>query len=367
MKILHLNSAPTWRGGEQQLVYLIEELAKLGVENRVICRTGSPLANYLQAHQIPYDAIPFRGSADLRSAWQICRIGKSWGADVVHMHTAKAHALAVYAHLLGMHIPLVLSRKIDFVLRTNALTRWKYNYSGIQKILCVSGKVQDIVRAVLKQPSKAVVVHDGIDPDRFQHSGPYHWLRSTYHLPEGKILIGNTAALAPHKDYFTFLDTAKILIDEGLDAHFFIMGEGELRAPLEQHRNQLGLEKQVIFTGFLNNLPEVLPELDVFLMTSEEEGLGSSILDAFCVGVPVVATAAGGIPEIVEHEQTGLLAPVRSPKELADHVLRVQGDNVLRSHLVTQAQRRLQTSFTTQTLAEQTLEHYRAILSSPHP
>ncbi|HAP59439.1 MAG TPA: hypothetical protein DCR93_08060, partial [Cytophagales bacterium] len=350
---------PTWRGGEQQLVYLVHELTKLGVENYVICRTGSPLAEYLHQHRIPFSTVPFRGSTDLRSAWKIRKITKSWQANIVHMHTAKAHALAVYAHVLGMRVPLILSRKIDFVLRTNTLTRWKYNYSGIQRIVCVSGKVQEVVRAILNTPQKAVVVHDGIDPARFQHPGPYRWLRSTYGIPKDRILIGNIAALAPHKDYFTFLDTAKHLLDQGVDAQFFIMGEGELQDELRAYCRQLGIQERVVFAGFINNLPEALPELDVFLMTSEEEGLGSSILDAFCVEVPVVATAAGGIPELVEHGQTGLLAPVKDAAALAHQVQRILQEEGLRQRLISKAHEHLLTRFTTQQLAANTLAYYQ--------
>jgi glycosyltransferase involved in cell wall biosynthesis len=164
-------------------------------------------------------------------------------------------------------------------------------------------------------------------------------------------------------DYSTFISTAKLLIEEyRLDAHFVIIGDGPLRSDVEQWIEKSGISSYITMTGFRSDVPEILPELDVFLITSETEGLGTSILDAFACEVPVVATAAGGIPVIVHHKETGLLAPIKDYDSLAELVHQLAKDKSLQKHLVEGASQLLQ-RFTKESVAEQTKASYEALLS----
>ena len=122
------------------------------------------------------------------------------------------------------------------------------------------------------------------------------------------------------------------------------------------------MQKHILFLGFRQDIPEILPELDAFLITSETEGLGTTILDAFACRVPVVATAGGGIPEIVKHNQTGMLAAVHDADTLATHILNVLTVDTLRSRLVANATEFLQ-EFTKEKTAHKTLAVYQEILN----
>jgi glycosyltransferase involved in cell wall biosynthesis len=130
---------------------------------------------------------------------------------------------------------------------------------------------------------------------------------------------------------------------------------------VEARVRALGLAERFSFLGFRADVPELLPELDVFVLTSRQEGLGTSILDAQASGVPVVATAAGGIPEAVLDGETGLLAPPGEAAALADRILRVLDDAALRERLVSAAARRVREEFGTDALAERTLAIYREV------
>jgi L-malate glycosyltransferase len=121
------------------------------------------------------------------------------------------------------------------------------------------------------------------------------------------------------------------------------------------------MQKDILFLGFRQDIPEILPELDAFLITSETEGLGTTILDAFACRVPVVATAGGGIPEIVKHNQTGMLAAVSDPDTLATHVLNVLTIDTLKHRLITNATAFLK-EFTKEQTALKTLAVYREVL-----
>ena len=190
-------------------------------------------------------------------------------------------------------------------------------------------------------------------------------VRACFGVPESVPLVGTVAALVDHKDHWTFLEAAaRIVRGEGSarGAHFLIVGDGPLRAGLEARAGELGIAGRVHFAGFRDDVPEILPALDVLLFTSKEEGLGSSILEAWACGVPVVATAAGGIPELVRDGETGLLAPVGDAEALAGAVGRVLSDPALRAALVAGATARLPT-FGIDRMADGVLAVYREVVA----
>ena len=363
MKILHVNSAKTWGGGEQQTAYLIRGLAELGVENLVACRAQSAFAAYCERQAISFSALPFRAGYDLLTQRGLRRLFQAAGLSAVHLHTHHAHTQGVLAHALSRSaVPLVVSRRVGGELRHNALTRSKYNYRGIARYLAVSDHVASTLKAYLNHPNRVCTVHSGTDPARFGGGMPGRWLRQQYDLPAEVPLIGNTSALTEAKDYETFLRTAAELTRQGLRAHYLVMGEGPLRADLQTLCEVLGLQAHVTFTEFLHNLPEVLGELSVLLMPSINEGLGTSILNAFAARVPVVATRVGGIPEMVTHEQTGLLAEAGDAKELARQVMRVLSDAEFREGLVDRAEQRVLEQFTAQRMVTETYRIYQKVL-----
>jgi L-malate glycosyltransferase len=174
---------------------------------------------------------------------------------------------------------------------------------------------------------------------------------------EGNFIIGNVAALAPHKDYFTFVETAEILLRENVRATFLIVGAGPLEAEIRSFIRERSLERSVLVTGFRNDVPQVLRALDLFLITSKTEGLGTSVLDAFASGVPVVATRGGGLVELVVDGETGLLADVGNPAALAAQVTRLLNDEEL-ARKVTSGAREKVREFDKSRTARETYEAY---------
>lgn len=342
------------------MAYLIEELGQMGHEQVVFVREKSAFEAWCKSQSITYLPHAFGSQYSLMAALALKEFAVNEQVDVVHIHSAKGHGLAVFAHLLGMHVPLVLSRRVDFPVKQNWLSKFKYNYAGIHKIICVSDEVRRLVQKAIKDREKAVTIYDGIDTKRLITQNPnLDFLKEKYNLPADVAIIGNTAALAPHKDYFTFLNTAKELINRGrFNYRFFIVGKGALEQQLKQYTNNLGISEYVIFTGFVTNLHEVLPCFNLFLMTSETEGLGTSLLDAMALNIPIVATKAGGIPEIVLHEKTGLLAPVKDANALANAVERLLSNSSLRSEITTQAKNQLE-NFSKTKMTQSTLRVYQ--------
>ena len=359
MKVLHLSSEKSWRGGEQQMAYLIEELGKLGVDSRVAARKDSAFEKWCGGKNIPCFTLGFKNDFDLASAFRLKQECTQENFDLLHLHSSRSHGIAFLSAILGNGTPMILSRRVDFALKKNIFSQWKYNHTGIKKIICVSEKIREIVSSSVKHPQRCVTVYDGIDLHRFAGKGIRGTLRKELKLDANTLLIGNIAALAPHKDYFTFLDTVKILTGK-IKAKYLIAGDGPLRDSIEQRIRELNLQEEVFMLGFRQDLENVFADLDILLYTSREEGLGSTLLDAMAYGLPVVSTEAGGIPEIVLNGLTGLTAPVANSEALSSQVIRISNDSLLREQLVTKA-REFVKDFSKEKMALRTLEVYREV------
>lgn len=363
MKILHLSSEKTWRGGEQQIAYLIEELQKNEVECIVACRENSSFEDYCKMKSLSYKSFPFKGSSDFKTAYLVKKFANAQQVDIIHLHTSNTHTIGVLASLFGAKASLVLTRRVDFKLKRNFLSKFKYNYQGIKRIICVSEKIRQIILPEIKEESKCVTIHSGIDIKKFSNVRHYNYLRNKYKIDAEFLLIGNVAAIAPHKDLFTFIDTAEILVRQGIKAKFFMIGDGPLREEVESYLCNKKMGEHIFMTGFLKNIPEILRELDIFLFTSKTEGLGTIILDAFASKLPVVATDAGGIPELVRHRETGLLSEVGKSEDLARNVISLINDPDLKSQIIMKAYQTV-SIFSKENTGLKNLEVYKEILGA---
>jgi glycosyltransferase involved in cell wall biosynthesis len=362
IRVLHLSSEKAWRGGEQQIAYLLEELAGSEIENFVAVRQHSEFEKYAIRKNIPFFSLPFANSFDLNTALALKRICLENEIDLMHLHSSKSHGIGVIASVLGNLPTLVLSRRVDFVPKKNFLTRWKYNHPSIKRIVCVSDKINQTMRAFVKRPERCVTIHSGVDLQKFNTKGSPARLLEEFKLPAQAILIGNTSALDVHKDYFTFIDTIAILQQKGFPVKGMIIGTGPLEAELKKYVAMKNLIPEIIFTGFRTDIRDILPSISIFLMTTRVEGLGTSILDAFLAAVPVVATNVGGIPEMVVHEKTGMLAPAGDAHTLALHCERIISNESFRSHLISEGRQKV-LEFSKERTAQKTLTLYREVLS----
>ncbi len=366
MNILHLSTALSWRGGEQQLAYLIEELGKQGVQQTVFCPKGSILGTYCRKNDI--EVIYFKKTFNLDPfiARKISKTVLEKGVTHLHAHDSPSHSFAVIAaSFMGVKVPIVVHRRVDFPIGNNRLSKWKYNHPSIAKIICVSDFIRQIMIPDVYQPDKLAVIHSGIDLTKFtpapSNAKPSR-LRSEFKIPNNHYLVANIAALAPHKDYVNFLNTAEKLLKSGLHAYFLAIGgdDGE-EEKIRYLIQKKSLTDRVLLTGFRNDVPEILPEIDLLLFTSKTEGLGTTILDAFACKVPVVASRTGGITELVEDGKTGLLCQVGDVDRFANSVKKILSDPTFRIRLTEGAFQKVQ-NFEKKKMAMAVLEVYREIL-----
>jgi glycosyltransferase involved in cell wall biosynthesis len=364
MKILHLSSERTWRGGEQQIAYLVEESLRLGLEVLVAGRSGSAFEDYCKRGKVPFFGLPFSGEISLRTAFGIRRICQEEGVDFVHMHSSHSHAMGVLSSIFGNRAKLILSRRVDVPMRSNVLSRFKFNYRGIEKIVCVSDAIKEVMRPDLNDPEKLVTVHSGIDLARFEGTHVPGKLRKEFNVPADVPIVGNVSALADHKDYPTYLKVCRELKDQGVEARFFMIGGGPLQEELRKLVKELEIEDRVVMTGHRSDIPEIMGDLDVFLMTSKTEGLGTTVLDAFANRIPVVATRGGGIPEMIEDGVSGYLSEIGDYKNLARQVLVLLQEEERRVSFAEHAFETLRKGFTKEETARRTVAIYREVLEA---
>ncbi|MCC6486344.1 MAG: glycosyltransferase [Candidatus Hydrogenedentes bacterium] len=358
MRILHVDEQSGWRGGEQQASYLIRGLIARGHACVIAGRRGSPFLIRDHGGEVTarVDA-PFRGEADLWSAWILARALRRFDIDLVHSHTSHALTYAILACALARRGKVVASRRVDFSPRKNAFSHWKYTRAD--GIVAISHRIAEVMRGFGVPESKLMVVHSGIDPARMDVE-PLP--REELGVPSDAPLIGNVAALVGHKDQATLIAAMPAVLSVQPQARLLIAGEGPLRGALERQIAELGVGHAVRLLGYRDDIPRLIKTLDVFVLSSSEEGLGTSVLDAMAAGIPVVATRAGGIPEMVRDNETGLLAPIGDPSAFARAVTAMLGDSALRARLARRAGKLVAEHFTYQRMVEGNEEVYRRVL-----
>jgi glycosyltransferase involved in cell wall biosynthesis len=202
------------------------------------------------------------------------------------------------------------------------------------------------------------VIYSAIETQRYVRQDAATKLKKRF---ASKKVVGCVASLEKRKDHYTLLKAASVIQRQRDDVVFVLVGAGDLRADLEREVSVLGL-KNVIFEGYQDDPYSYYQVFDVFVMTSRQEGLGSSILDAFSYRVPVVATAAGGIPEIVKDHETGLLAEVGNPDKVAFSIMQMLYDDELRKRCTDNAYEFLMQRFTLDRMAQSYEQVYQKVL-----
>ena len=364
MNILHINSELSWRGGEQQLAYLIQEMEALEkITLFVMGRSGSKLQAWCEERGVHFVDAPLKGGVDFVTGFKIKKFCKLNKIDIIHAHTSHAHSAMLYAGLMGCKVSMVLHRRVSFPVKDRWLARVKYRSKMISAIICVSRDVKQVLEQTLPDDQRLVLIYDSINAARFKTVNYQSSFHERYKLPVSKFIVANTSAISHEKDYMTFVDAAEVILSSDLDVVFLIVGEGPERSSVEEYVKKKNLSKSIFFLGFVDDVSDVFKHVSLLLMTSKKEGLGSAILEAFYHRVPVVATSVGGIPEIVKHEETGMLASAANFKEAARHVETVLAQPLLGSELAENGYRLVNELFLSSRMAEETLAVYKKVMA----
>lgn len=360
--VLHVDPVTEWRGGQQQIVYLFERMLAKGWRTEIVCQPESRLAEFCRERNLPFFALPMRGEFDLKAAFKIACHARHNNFRILHLHSAHALTLGIWAKLFNHNLRLIAARRVDFSVRKPLIGVLKYNNRLIDRIVCVSENIKRVLISDGVDPQKLTVIHSGVDLHKFD-SVVASDLKNELGIPGDHLVVGTIAALAGHKDYPTLLRAAKQVIERFDKVTFCAVGDGAQKEKLLALHWQLHLGQRFMFLGFRSDVGALLKMFDIFALTSHKEGLGTSVLDAMIVGLPVVATSAGGIPEMIEHGANGLLITSRNDSGLAAALLDLLNNAELRKRLGQAAQQSVQRFDISETVAK-TLQLYQSLLSN---
>jgi glycosyltransferase involved in cell wall biosynthesis len=313
-RILHLDTGRDWRGGQRQVFLLAAALRDAGHEGLVVTAPDSPLAARLNEAGIATAPIRMRGDLDLLAMRALRRLVRQWRPSVVHAHDARSHAVALGA-LLGTGIPLVVSRRMPNVPKS----RLKYG-SLVSHFIAVSGAVQESLARGGVPLERSTVVYDGVPTPKV--TKPRDWRREAG-FPSDAVICGVVGAMTAEKGIDKLAAIASALSRSAHERVRLVLLGGKA----------VGADSfggiPAYRAGFIDGIHDAMAGLDLLWHPSTTEGLGSAVLDAMALGVPPVAFATGGLPEVVENEVSGLLAPSGDVAAFAHDVERLQEDVAL--------------------------------------
>lgn len=356
MKIVQLDSHIPWRGGEQQVMYLSHALQAHGYDNVTVCQPHSMLYPRACEAGLPTKALRLRHEIDLIAAWRLGQYLRQQRVDILHMHTPHAHTIGLLACTLAPHVHKVVSRRVDFEPIRHLLSRWKYASPGVH-YLAVSDAVRHVLLTSGIPMHRVQTIHSGVDMRRFAHvpiSPPL--------FPAGTRIVGTVGHLAGHKGHRYLLEATPYLLRSEPHLGIVIAGTGALRSTLEAQAAALGIAERVCFTDFRSDILALMQRFEIFVFPSYLEGLGTSMLDAMALRKPVVATRAGGIPEVVQDGVTGLLVPPRDAQALARALLSLLQHPEQGRKFGKAGRRRVEQHFTAEQMATRTMQVYQQLV-----
>lgn len=357
---LHIDTARTWRGGQSQVKHTVMGLRARGHRTALAAHPQGELFTRMSEGM---DLIPLgaRSEIDLAAAWRLSRVIKSLRPDVIHAHDPHAVAMAAMALSIAAPRPrpaLVASRRIEYRIARNSFSRWKY--SQVDCFLAISRAVGDRLVADGIPRSRIAVVHEGVDVERIVSLPPGN-VHAALFLPTHAPVVGTVGALVAQKAQHTLVDAAALVVRQVPDARFVILGDGELRGDLEEQIRRLHLERHVFLGGFRADAIELMKDFDVFALSSTHEGMCTSLVDAMAAAKAAVATAVGGVPEVVADGATGFLVPVRDHTAMADKIVRLLKDGALRRQMGEAGLARARERFTVDRMVEETAAVYERL------
>lgn len=328
MSLFHIDAGKEWRGGQRQSLFLVREIKKRGYPVEFVVQPDSPLHAKAVEAGLPVLPVRMRGEFDPAAVFRLAHQMKKRGCRLAHFHDAHGLAVGAWAARRAQ-VPLrFISRRVDFPLKS----RSKYTHD-IDAVIAISEGVRKVLLSSGIPPSLVYVIPSGIDFSPFEQVTSRDFLRREFSFAPDEYLVGIIAALEDHKGHTYLIQASKIVKDQAPKIRFIVVGAGSLRLELDKQVRDLGVDDIVFFLGFRDDVPRILASLDLFVLSSHHEGMGSSLLDAMASRLPVVATQAGGIPEVVRDQETGLLVPPRDPAALAQAILNLYRDRELAARL----------------------------------
>lgn len=358
LAILHVDPERGLGGGERQVLGLLAHLHAAGHRQTVATDPRGRLAGHAADLGVGVVPLPIRNHLDVFAARRLAGLLAREPYDILHFHTARAHAMAAF---LGASpgVSRVVTRRMDYRLRGGWYTRRLYNHE-VQAVIAISEGVRAMLIASGVEAARIQLVPSGVEIERFvPAAGARVAARARWGIDDTQWLGVVVGALEDRKGHGVLLDA----LAHRPVPHLRVLcaGAGSLHAALVARAAALGLGEVVRFLGPVADVADLLAAADVLVMPSHQEGLGVAALEAMAAGVPVIASRVGGVPEAVADGTTGILVPPGDARALADAVTRLAADPARARRLGSAGAARVRARFTMTAMAEGTLAVYRTL------
>ena len=347
LRILHVDAGRSWRGGQRQVFLLATGLRDLGFRTLVVAPSGSPLIKRAEHAGLPTYRLTLRGEWDIRSARELRAVAKEWGADVIHAHDARSHSIARLALLGRRKTRLVVTRRVAFTPKN---VRLKYRH-GIDAFIAISNAVRQVMVKAGVPSDRIEVIYSGLPAPQVKQ--PRNWRRERG-WPASTVVCGMVGAMTQEKGLDLVGGIARRLPGEVFRRTRLVMLGGKGKGGT----SVAGVEG--FDAGFVEEIHDAVAGLDVLWHPARSEGLGTSVIDAMALGVPPIAFAVGGLPEVIEDHKNGLLVPAGDVQAFARAAADLITNEVLRATLGEGARLRAR-EFDAKRMIERTAEVYHRV------
>lgn len=362
ISVLYLfNAADPIGGGEVSLLKLLEALDRREFRPLVVVPAEGSIARRCRDLRIPVHAVDLpspkrlRILSMLRSVRTLTRLLR---AEQVHLVHANGSRAMIYGGLAARLTAVPCLWHVRVAERDPLLD--PFLRSLAQAIVVNSEAVRN--RFPQSAQPKTRVIYNGVDLEEFHPRPPSPQITHELRLTPEEPVVGIVGRLVPFKGHRTFLDAAALLRKKQPETRYLIVGDGPLRASLEEYARSLHLTDRCLFTGHRDDIPDLLSTMDVFVLSSLFEHFGRVVIEALAMKLPVVATEAGGIPEIIRSGENGLLVTPEDPRALADAVLTLLENPALRERLTQAGYRTVTERFPLVRHAREMEKCYRALV-----
>lgn len=328
ISILEIIGDSSLAGAPRHLLSILENIDSAKFEMSAICPPG-PLAGEIRKLRphIELEIISMRSRFDTQAIKKIRRAIREIKPDIIHVHGTRGGFLGRLA-AIGFNIPVLYTEHLwtkQFKLSNRFLNFLHYNSNWFLDLfttlnIAVSAAVKDfLVSSHISYPEKIKVIYNGIAMSKY---------KAKVFQDQKEIKIATVATLNAHKGVQYLLKAMPEIVREFPEVQLEIIGDGEYRRKLRELSNKLKLKNHVKFVGFVPNIEKYLTRFDLYVQPSLSESFGLAMVQAMSIGLPVVATATGGIPEVVTYDKSGILVDPADSRALADAILQVMRDPI---------------------------------------
>ena len=360
MRVLHVEAGLHLYGGAQQVLYLLAGLRQRGVQNLLVCAQGSEIARRAEAYA-EVISLPMRGDVDVALITRLRTIVGERRPDLVHLHSRRGADVlgGLAARLAG--VPGVLSRRVD---NPESCVWVAVKYRLFAHVITISEGIRAVLLKEGLPASKVTCVHSAVDQSFWQRGCDRGAFLHQFDLADGGPVVGMVAQFIPRKGHRHLLAALPEVLRRHRDLQLLLFGQGPLLAEVQAEIEAQGLTTQVRLAGYRHDLERWLGCLDLVVHPAEMEGLGVSLLQAAAAGVPIIASRAGGMPEIVEHHGNGLLVDPGDRRALSRAMIELLDDADLRAAMGRRGRQLVTERFSLPVMVEGNLAVYGRVLAS---